>query len=162
MSPVEAIGLLVAAFAAGAINAVGGGGSLITFPALLAAGFPSKTANVTNTVALWPAYVGGSLGYRKELRGQAQRLVQLAVPNLAGGLVGAVILLATPTSAFDVVVPFLIVFACVMMAGQDWIGKYTGHHRARFEQSGRVAIEVQASMFLLGIYGRTSVPRWAS
>jgi hypothetical protein len=153
MSPVEAIGLFVAALAAGAINAVGGGGSLITFPALLAAGYPSKTANVTNTVALWPAYIGGSLGYRRELSGQAQRLLQIAIPNLAGGLVGSVVLLATPVSAFDVVVPFLIVAACLMMAAQDWIGQYTEQHRAAFEASGRVPWPVHVSMFLLGIYG---------
>jgi len=145
--------LLAAALAAGAINAVAGGGSLITFPALLAAGYPSKTANQTNTVAIWPAFVGGSLGYRRELQGQAQRLLQLAVPNIAGALAGSVILLATPSSAFDVVVPFLIVFACLLMAAQDWISTYTVHHRARFEASGRMPVEVQASMFMLGIYG---------
>jgi hypothetical protein len=153
MSVLEAVGLLAAALAAGAINAVAGGGSLITFPALLAAGYPAKTANVTNTVALWPGYVGGSLGYREELRGQAGRLVQLAVPNIAGALAGSVILLATPESAFDVVVPFLILLACALMALQDRIGAYTEHHRAAFADSGRVPPPVHASMFLLGIYG---------
>ena len=153
MSFPEAIGLLAAAFAAGAINAVAGGGSLITFPALLAAGYPSKTANVTNTVALWPGYVGGSLGYREELRGQASRLVQLAVPNIAGALAGSAILLATPESAFDVVVPFLILFACLLMAMQDRISVYTEQHRAAFADSGRMPLPVLASMFLLGMYG---------
>jgi uncharacterized membrane protein YfcA len=153
MSFLEAIGLLAAAFAAGAINAVAGGGSLITFPALLAAGYPSKTANVTNTVALWPGYVGGSLGYRAELRGQASRLVQLAAPNIAGALVGSAILIATPESAFDIVVPFLIVFACALIALQDRISVYTEHHRAAFESSGRVPVPVLGSMFLLGVYG---------
>jgi uncharacterized membrane protein YfcA len=146
-------GLVLAAFAAGAINAVAGGGSLITFPALIAAGYPSKTANVTNTVGLWPAYVGGSLGYREELRGQRPRLVQLAVPNVAGALVGSVVLLATPESAFDVVVPFLIFFACGVMALQDWIGRYTEHHRAAFDATGRMPWPVFVSMFFLGIYG---------
>jgi uncharacterized protein len=153
MSPLEAIGLLAAAFAAGAINAVAGGGSLITFPALLAAGYPSKTANVTNTIGMWPAYVGGSLGYREELRGQAKRLLQLALPNIAGALAGSAILLATPESAFDAVVPFLILFACVLMALQDRIGVYTEHHRAAFADTGRVPVPVLASMFLLGVYG---------
>ena len=68
MDWLEALGLLAAAFAAGAVNAVAGGGSLISFPALLVAGYPAKTANVTNTVALWPGYLGGSLGYRDELQ----------------------------------------------------------------------------------------------
>jgi uncharacterized membrane protein YfcA len=153
MSGLEAIALLAVALVAGAINGVAGGGSLLTFPALLAAGYSSKTANVTNTVALWPAYVGASLGYREELRGQGQRLVQLLIPNLAGGLVGAVILLATPETAFDVIVPFLIVLACLMMAAQDWVGQYTAQHRASFAESGRVPWPVLPSMFLLGVYG---------
>jgi hypothetical protein len=153
MEPLEAVGLLAAAFVAGAINAVAGGGSLISFPALLAAGYPAKTANVTNTVALWPGYVGGSLGYRAELRGQAPRILQLAVPGAAGALVGSAILLATPSSAFDVAVPFLIVFACALMAGQDVIGKYTEHHRASFERNDRMPVPVLASTFLLGVYG---------
>jgi hypothetical protein len=153
MSEWEAAYLLAAAFVAGAINAVAGGGSLISFPALIAAGYPAKTANVTNTVGLWPAYVGGSLGYREELRGQRWRLVQLALPNVLGAIAGAAILLATPQGAFDAVVPFLIVFACLLMAAQDRIGAYTEHHRAAFEESGRVPWPVHASMFLLGIYG---------
>jgi uncharacterized membrane protein YfcA len=153
MSVLEAVGLLAVAFTAGAINAVAGGGSLISFPALIAAGYPSKTANITNTVALWPGYVGGSLGYREELRGQASRLVQLAIPNVAGAVVGSAILLLTPESAFDVVVPFLIVFACVLIAVQDRISAYTEHHRAAFEASGRMPMPVHASMFLLGMYG---------
>jgi hypothetical protein len=146
-------GLALAAFVAGAINAVAGGGSLISFPALIAAGYPSKTANVTNTVALWPGYAGGSLGYRAELQGQARRLVQLTVPNVAGALVGAVILLATPESAFDVVVPFLILFACGLMAVQDYIGRFTEHHRLAFESTGQMPWPVVVSMFMLGVYG---------
>ncbi len=153
MSEWEAIGLLVAAFAAGAINAVAGGGSLITFPALLAAGYPAKTANVTNTVATWPGYVGGSRGDREELRGQGRRLAQLAAPNIAGALAGSTILLATPESAFDVAVPFLILFACLLIAVQDRIGAYTEHHRRAFESSGRLPVPVLGSMFLLGVYG---------
>src|SRR3954467_15450673 len=106
MDALTLVGLAAVAFCAGAINAVAGGGSLISFPMLIAAGYPSKTANVTNTVALWPGYVGGSIGYRPELRGQRSRLVQIALPNIAGALVGSIILLSTPGSAFDRVVPF--------------------------------------------------------
>jgi uncharacterized membrane protein YfcA len=146
-------GLLVAAFVAGAINAVAGGGSLISFPALIAAGYSTKTANVTNTVALWPGYVGGSVGYRAELRGQRGRLIQLSIPNVAGAAAGTAILLLTPGSAFDVVVPFLIVFACALMAFQDQIGRFTVQHRAEFTETGKMAWPVFAAMFLLGIYG---------
>jgi hypothetical protein len=153
MDWLEAVGLLAAAFAAGAINAVAGGGSLISFPALLAAGYPSKTANITNTVALWPGYIGGSLGYREELRGQGRRLLQLSLPNIGGALVGAAILLLTPEDAFDVVVPFLILFACLLMAAQDRIGVYTEQHRLDFAERGGMPPAMYVSMFLLGVYG---------
>ena len=153
MDWLEALGLLAAAFAAGAINAVAGGGSLISFPALIAAGYSSKTANVTNTVALWPGYVGGSLGYREELRGQGRRLLQLAVPNVLGALAGSIVLLVTPESAFDVIVPFLILFASLLMAFQDRIGAYTERHRAAFAERGAMPPELLVSMFLLGVYG---------
>lgn len=153
MSVIEYLGLILAAFAAGAINAVAGGGSLISFPMLIAAGYPSKTANVTNTVALWPGYVGGSLGYREELQGQRSRLIQIAIPNIAGALVGAIVLLSTPSSAFDRAVPFLILFACLLMALQDRIAVYTAHHRAAFAATGRVPLPVHAAMFALGVYG---------
>lgn len=152
MQILEYAGLVAAAFAAGAINAVAGGGSLISFPALIAAGYSSKTANVTNTVALWPGYAGGSVGYREELRGQRSRLLQIAVPNIAGALAGAAVLLSTPQSAFDFAVPFLILFACILMATQDRIGVFTAHHRAA-SADGRVPWPVHAAMFLLGIYG---------
>ncbi len=153
MDALEHAALLLAAFVAGAINAVAGGGSLISFPALIAAGYASKTANVTNTVALWPGYVGGSLGYREELRGQWGRLAQIAVPNIVGAIVGTAVLLLTPGDAFDVIVPFLIVFACSLMAFQDQIGRFTAHHRAAFTETGKMAWPVFAAMFLLGIYG---------
>jgi hypothetical protein len=149
----EAIGLLAAAVTAGAINAVAGGGSLISFPALIAAGYPAKTANVTNTIAVWPGTVGGSLGYREELRGQGWRVVQLSVPSVIGALTGSAVLLATPQTAFDVVVPFLILFACALMAFQDSIGGYTEHHRLAFAASDRIPAPVHVSSFLLGVYG---------
>ncbi len=129
MGLIEYLGLLAAAFVAGAINAVAGGGSLISFPALLAAGFASKTANVTNTVALWPGYAGGSYGYRSELSRQRQRFLRLAGPAILGALVGSIVLLATPPSAFDVIVPFLILFACTMMAFQDQLSRFALAHR---------------------------------
>jgi uncharacterized protein len=153
MDVLQYAGLTAAAFIAGAINAVAGGGSLISFPALIAFGYSSKTANVTNTTALWPGYVGGTIGYREELQGQRGRLIQLAIPNVAGAAVGTLILLLTPGSAFDAVVPFLVLFACALMAFQDRIGAYTEHHRAAFTETGRMAWPVFASMFVLGIYG---------
>ncbi|MCE7929251.1 MAG: sulfite exporter TauE/SafE family protein, partial [Chloroflexi bacterium CFX7] len=129
MGLIEVAGLAAAAFAGGAINAVAGGGSLVSFPALLAAGYPSKAANVTNSVALWPGYAAGSFGYRAELRTQGRRVRALAVPGVLGAIAGSAILLSTPQSAFDVVVPFLILFACALMAGQDRLAQFSTTQR---------------------------------
>jgi uncharacterized membrane protein YfcA len=149
----EAIGLLAAAFVAGAINAVAGGGSLISFPALIAAGYPAKTANVTNTVALWPGYVGGSLGYREELRNQRTRLLAMLLPNVAGALLGSIILLATPQSAFDIIVPFLILFACGLMAFQEPLASFAERHRLGSSSLTHVPPPMLLATFLLAIYG---------
>lgn len=153
MSVLEYAGLLAAAFAAGAINAVAGGGSLISFPALIAAGYPSKTANVTNTVALWPGYVGGSYGYRGELSRQRGRLTALALPSILGALVGSIILLSTPQSAFDIIVPFLILFACALMAFQDRLGAFAQTHRLASQSQDHVPAGLLAATFGLAIYG---------
>src|SRR3990170_3719986 len=103
MGVAEAAGLFAAAFAAGAINAVAGGGSLGGFPALVAAGYAAKTANVTNTVALWPGYLGGSLNYRYELGRQRRRVLVLLLPSVLGALAGSAVLLATSEDAFEVI-----------------------------------------------------------
>jgi hypothetical protein len=153
MQVFEYAGLVVAAFAAGAINAVAGGGSLISFPALIAFGYAPKTANVTNTVALWPGYAGGSFGYRTELGRQRRRLLALLAPSVGGALVGSVILLSTPASAFDAIVPFLIVFACALMAFQDRLGSFSLAHRLRSRGEDHVPLPLMAATFVLAIYG---------
>jgi uncharacterized protein len=113
-----------AAFLAGAVNAVAGGGSLISFPALLAAGYPALTANVTNTVALCPGYVGGTLGYRRELGGQRRRAVTLGLVSVAGALAGSVLLVRSPAELFEAVVPFLILLACALLAVQTRLARF--------------------------------------
>ena len=153
MGLIEYLGLLAAAFVAGAINAVAGGGSLISFPALVAAGLPLKTANVTNTVALWPGYAGGSFGYRTELRRQRSRLLALLAPAVLGALAGSIILLATPDSAFDAIVPFLILFACGLMAFQDRLSSFATTHSLASRGDEHVPLALQASTFVLAIYG---------
>jgi uncharacterized protein len=153
MDPLEGAGLAAAAFAAGAINAVAGGGSLISFPALVAAGYSSKVANVTNSVALWPGYVGGSLGYRQELGLQRRTVRLLAVPSIAGAVAGSAILLATPSDAFDRVVPFLILFACLLMATQDRIGGVVARRRAPGSEPDAANPGLLLATFVLGIYG---------
>jgi hypothetical protein len=145
--------LFAAAFAAGAINAVAGGGSLVSFPALLAAGYPSKAANVTNTVALWPGYLGGSIGYRRELQPQKRRIVLLLPACTAGALAGSAILLATPQSAFDAFVPFLILFACALMAIQDRLARFALSHHLAAVDSDHIPFLSHLSVFLMSIYG---------
>lgn len=153
MEPLEVIGLFVAAFAAGAINAVAGGGSLISFPALIAAGYVSKTANVTNSVALWPGYASGSFGYRHELRRQRVRVVRLLMSSVLGALTGSIVLLSTPEEAFDAIVPFLILFACGVMAMQDRLSALAVHHGVTSQSVDHIPPLLHAGVFVLAIYG---------
>lgn len=112
-----------AAFAGGAINAIAGGGSLITFPTLVAVGLPPVLASVTNTVALCPGYLGATVAQRKQIAGQGRRLALLVPAGMAGGALGAYLLLHTSARAFDVIVPFLILVASLMVGVQDWLKK---------------------------------------
>ena len=117
-------GLILAAMLGGALNAVAGGGSLISFPSLVAFGVPALNANATNTAALWPGSVSGTLGYREDLKGQGRLLLVLLIPSLVGGLLGAVILVYTPKELFDHIVPFLVLFATVMFAIQERVKRF--------------------------------------
>ena len=103
---------------AGGVNAVAGGGSLISFPALLAVGYPSVPANVTNNVALLPGYVGGTLAYREELSGQGRRARMLSATGAVGGLIGAILLDVSPPGVFEAIVPFLILLSCGLLVAQ--------------------------------------------
>src|SRR5438132_2027536 len=104
--------------AAGLVNAIAGGGSLISFPALVAAGLPAVTANITNTVALCPGYFGGAFTQRRDLVGQRSRLMMLLPTSLIGAVIGALLLLWTGEKAFDILVPFLLLFAVALLAFQ--------------------------------------------
>jgi len=105
--------------AAGLVNAIAGGGSLISFPVLVAAGLPAVTANITNTVALCPGYFGGAFAQRRDLVGQRSRMMMLLPTSLIGGVVGALLLLWTGEKAFDILVPFLLLFAVALLAFQN-------------------------------------------
>lgn len=153
MEILEALALLAAAFAAGAINAVAGGGSLVSFPALVAAGYPTKVANVTNSVALWPGYVSGSYGYRGELKRQHGRIIALTLPSVLGALAGSAILLVTPDDTFDLIVPFLILFACGLMAAQEKLAKFAVTHRLSSSAEDHVPLALHLGIFALAIYG---------
>jgi uncharacterized membrane protein YfcA len=153
MSIIEVIALLAAAFCAGAINAVAGGGSLISFPALLAVGYPAKTANVTNTVALWPGYLAGSLAYRPELRRQKQRVLRLLAPTIGGALVGSAVLLGTSEDAFEAIVPFLIVGACGLMLFQEQLAAAAAEHRVGLTDGVGIPWPLHVTTFLGAMYG---------
>lgn len=107
--------VLVAGLWAGAINAVVGSGTLITFPVLLGVGLPPVTANVSNTVGLFPGSFVGAYGYRRELAGQGRRSVVLGSASVLGAIVGAVLLLELPAGAFKAIVPVLIVLALLLV-----------------------------------------------
>ena len=133
LEPAQLLLLAAAALLAGAVNAVAGGGSLLSFPALLAVGYPAITANVTNSVALTPGYFGGTLGYRRELTGQRRRILALGVTSAAGAVVGAVLLLVSSPELFETIVPFLIFLACGLLALQPRLARLV---RARREGDG--------------------------
>jgi uncharacterized protein len=146
-------GLGVAAAAAGAVNAIAGGGTLISFPALLAVGFPAKVANVTSTVAIWPGTVGGSLAYRRELASRKQRLLRLTVPAVLGAAVGSVLLLATSQRLFDAVVPFLVLFASLLLAMNSRLAALATRRGLGARQEGHLPPLLHLSIFGAGVYG---------
>jgi uncharacterized membrane protein YfcA len=133
---------------AGGVNAVAGGGSLISFPALLAVGYPSVPANVTNNVALLPGYVGGTLAYREELSGQGRRARVLSATGALGGLLGAILLDVSPPGVFEAIVPFLILLSCGLLVAQPAAARAV----ERRGHQGKPAA-VHAGVFLSAVYG---------
>lgn len=143
----------LAAFAAGAVNALAGGGTLITFPMLTAVGLPTVAANVTNTVALCPGYFGATLAQWKDLRGQTRRLCFVLPAGAIGGILGGLLLLNTGERIFREIVPFLILLASGLLAVQDPVRAWLTR---RLSQSGATTLpEYWAALpvSLAAIYG---------
>lgn len=144
------IGAAAAAIGAGMVNAIAGGGTLISFPVLTAIGVPSVRANATNTVSLLPGYVGGVVAQSKDLRGLSRSVRPQLVAAAIGGLTGSILLIVTSESVFRQLVPFLILLSTVLMATQDrlraWIFKPDQPHQAH------VAAQV-ISVGCAGVYG---------
>jgi uncharacterized membrane protein YfcA len=115
--------LLLAGVGAGIFNGVAGGGSLISFPILLGLGYPALTANITNTIGIWPGYVASAAGFRREIGDQKSRLLRLTPFALAGGVAGALLLLTTSSATFDDVVPWLVLGAAALFAAQPVLRK---------------------------------------
>ncbi|KNB52507.1 sulfite exporter TauE/SafE family protein [Streptomyces caatingaensis] len=127
----EALAVFAAGVGAGTLNVVVGSGTLFTFPVLLATGLPPVTANVSNTLGLITGNLSGVVGYRRELRGQRDRIVRLGLVALAGGLAGAALLLALPSRAFDAIVPALIALALVLVVLQPRLARALARRRER-------------------------------
>ena len=148
---VGAIVLLAAAgFLAGALNAAAGGGSLISFPALIAVGYTPLTANVTNNVAVAPGYVTGATGYRHELRGQGHRVPPLTIASVVGSLIGVGLILVSSQGVFEKIVPFLVLAACALLAFQPVIARRMGEGSGDQERPGALAL---AGQTLAAVYG---------
>jgi uncharacterized membrane protein YfcA len=143
--------LVAAGVAAGVVNAIAGGGSLITFPTLLAIGLPSVDANVTNSVSVFPGYVASVAGSRADLAGQGRRLRAIVPTSVVGAVGGCALLLLTPARAFELVVPFLVLGAAATLAFQQRLRALVGHPRALSER--RRAITLQSVVFVGAIYG---------
>jgi uncharacterized membrane protein YfcA len=150
VSPGQLVFLLVAGLVAGGVNAVAGGGSLLVFPALLAVGFTPLAANVTNSVAQWPGYLGLVVGARDDLRGQRRRILLTSAAGIAGSAVGCALLLVLPGAVFDAVVPALVLLASVLLALQPSIKRWIGAPPAGAPD--RVAVLVPA-VFVAAVYG---------
>ncbi len=144
---------VVAAIVAGLINALAGGGTLITFPVLMAVGLPAVSANVTNTVALCPGYLGGTLAQSKDLKDQKKRLWVVLPAGILGGLVGGILLLQAGEKLFTQLVPFLILLASTLLAIQNPVRAWLTRHQE--ERKAKAAFESWTFLpiFLAAIYG---------
>jgi uncharacterized protein len=143
----------LAAFLAGAINSVAGGGTLISFPTLVWLGLPTITANATNTVAIWPGTLGSIWGFRREMRQLERKILLLTIPSFIGGAGGAFLLRITPPAVFDRLVPFLLLFATVLFTAQGPIQRHLKlSHHAIHRSAGWLALAMIFQLFV-ALYG---------
>ena len=157
MSQVEYVLVGLAAVAAGLVNALAGGGTLITFPMLLTVGLPAVAANVTNTVALCPGYLGATLAQSNDLRGQWRRLWLLLPAGVVGGVTGGILLLNTGERLFRGLVPFLILLAAGLLAVQDplraWLTRLAAHKEPATALERRAALPIGLAAVYGGYFG---------
>jgi uncharacterized membrane protein YfcA len=149
--------VVVVSAVAGAVNSIAGGGTLLTFPALVGLGVPPIVANATSTVALWPGALGSMWGYRRELVGMRQWAAAFALPSLTGGLIGAWLLLRTPPDRFDALVPWLVLGATTLFMAQERIARVErGTWRGQTDEARSAHRPPPSTLFyqfLVAIYG---------
>jgi len=153
--------IVVIAALGGMVNSIAGGGTLLTFPAIVALGVPPLIANATSTVALWPGALSSMWGYRERLRGMRQWATIFAVPSVTGGVLGAWLLLATPAKRFTLIVPWLVLGATVLFAAQGPVlrrlrtnsGSNAVNARDDGEFAPRHGAVALICQFLVGVYG---------
>ncbi len=147
----------LAAVAAGLVNALAGGGTLITFPTLTALGVSAVVANITNTVALCPGYIGGMLGQWNDLRDQMKRLWLVAPAGIIGGLIGGYLLLHTSEKVFRLLVPFLILLASALLAVQEpvraWLIRRASQKKSTQNQPWMVSLPIGLAAIYGGYFG---------
>lgn len=140
--------LITAAFLAGGMNSIAGGGSFLTFPALVYAGLPVVPANATSAVAVFPGYFGGALGFKNEILAFDRKILAwLVALSIAGGLAGSLLLLVTPNQAFRQIVPWLLLFATALFAASDRLMAWT---RVRGREGGGL---LYGGVFAVSVYG---------
>jgi uncharacterized protein len=146
--------IFLAALAAGMVNSVSGGGTLIAFPALVWTGMDPVIANATNTVALWPGTIAALIARRDELHCDMRTMLVFGAPSVAGGLLGAIILIHTPAQIFRVVAPGLMLFASVILGAQELLGRNAERFASEdAEPSRRSWALVAGAIFMIAIYG---------
>jgi hypothetical protein len=151
VSAAEVATIALAGLGAGAINTLVGSGTLITFPVLLAWGYPPVTANVSNTVGLVPGSVSAAIGYRRELAGQRSRVLRFGSMSVLGGITGAVLLLVLPESAFKAIVPAFIALALALVLLQPRLDRLLA--RRKIQLDGRHRLLTLLAVYATGVYG---------
>lgn len=156
--PLQLLFIVLATVAGSAVNSIAGGGTLLTFPALVALGVPAIVANATSTVALVPGTFSSLVGYQNELKGARAWAIRFAVPSVLGGLAGALLLLITPSEQFDAVVPWLVIGATALFMLQRPVMRWLGSRSANVTSPSDPALQpppmsVLLFQFGVGVYG---------
>lgn len=147
----QGVGLAGAGFVAGALNAAAGGGSLISFPVLVAVGYPSLIANVTNNVSAVPGYAGGAWGYRNGLSGQKKRITALTIASVVGSAIGVALILVSSPGVFQRIVPFLVLAACGLLAIEPYVRRFLEGRKD--DQNGAPGVVAFLAQTLAAAYG---------